>query len=139
MKMIDIPAEQLKELTTCIEKHKAYSFGDGQLNINYVPSDNGYEFSVSYERDTDKMQNFIDAQNAYNLYLDKLIGAGIYNDLIEQLEPGILKELNKGFEEQDAELVEESLEIFKTIVNTYLESKIDSMYKEIKMLKSLRS
>lgn len=118
---------QLKTIAECIEANKPYNYSDEFYNISYTPTEEGYEFSCVYDGTPKRSEECKKALNEFDLYIDSLIAADIYTEIIESIEPGVLKDINNAFESNNTEMIKSALELLKKIVKVKVDNKINTL------------
>lgn len=121
-------------ILSAIKEGKSFSYNDNGYNVTVNTSDNGYNLSISYDSSKDNSKII---RNAFDNYIDALVEAGIYSKIIEGLQPGVLKSIDERFNSPCSEKIQEAVDEFTRIANTFVQAELDENYKRYKKLKAL--
>lgn len=121
-------------ILTAIKEGKSFNYNDCGYNVAVDTSDTGYTLSISYDSSKDNSKII---RNAFDNYIDALIGAGLYQKIIDGMMPGTLKAIDEKFNSHDPVKVQEGVDEFTTIANAFVKAELDENYKRYKKLKEL--
>ena len=121
-------------ILTAIKEGQSFNYNDNGYSVTVHTSDNGYDLSISYDSSKDNSKII---RNAFDNYIDALVDAGVYGKIIEGLQPGVLKSIDERFNSPCPEKIQEAVDEFTRIANTFVQAELDENYKRYKKLKSL--
>lgn len=121
-------------ILTAIKEGKSFNYNDNGYSVTVNTSNNGYDLSISYDSSKDNSKII---RNAFDNYIDALVDAGVYSKIIEGLQPGVLKSIDERFNSPCSETIQEAVDEFTRIANTFVQAELDENYKRYKKLKSL--
>lgn len=121
-------------ILTAIREGQSFNYNDNGYSVTVHTSDKGYDLSISYDSSKDNSKII---RNAFDNYIDALVDAGVYGKIIEGLQPGVLKSIDERFNSPCSETIQEAVDEFTRIANTFVQAELDENYKRYKKLKSL--
>lgn len=121
-------------ILAAIKEGKSFNYNDNGYKVTVNTSNNGYDLSISYDSSKDNSKII---RNAFDNYIDALVEAGVYGKIIEGLQPGVLKSIDERFNSPCSETIQEAVDEFTRIANTFVQAELDENYKRYKKLKSL--
>lgn len=121
-------------ILAAIKEGKSFNYNDNGYSVTVNTSNNGYDLSISYDSSKDNSKII---RNAFDNYIDALVDAGVYSKIIEGLQPGVLKSIDERFNSPCSETIQEAVDEFTRIANTFVQAELDENYKRYKKLKSL--
>lgn len=121
-------------ILTAIREGKSFNYNDNGYSVTVNTSDKGYNLSISYDSSKDNSKII---RNAFDNYIDALVDAGVYSKIIEGLQPGVLKSIDERFNSPCSETIQEAVDEFTRMANTFVQAELNENYKRYKKLKSL--
>lgn len=121
-------------ILAAIKEGKSFNYNDNGYSVTVNTSNNGYDLSISYDSSKDNSKII---RNAFDNYIDALVEAGVYGKIIEGLQPGVLKSIDERFNSPCPETIQQAVDEFTRIANTFVQAELDENYKRYKKLKSL--
>lgn len=121
-------------ILAAIKEGKSFNYNDNGYSVTVNTSNNGYDLSISYDSSKDNSKII---RNAFDNYIDALVDAGVYSKIIDGLQPGVLKSIDEKFNSPCSETIQEAVDEFTRIANTFVQAELDENYKHYKKLKSL--